>query len=56
MTEQDDLERRSRLVRLAYRVLGGMDLPPPELSDKDILVAMAREALKKASEITEPPK
>jgi hypothetical protein len=47
MTEQDGLERRTRLVRLAYRVIGGMDLPPPDLSDKDILLAVASEALKK---------
>jgi hypothetical protein len=47
---KDDFERRARLVVLAYSVLGGMKAPPANLSDKEVLMAIAREARKKATE------
>lgn len=53
---QNDMERRSRLVMLAYLVIGSMDLPPPGLSDKEVLMTMASTALKKAAEAVGPPK
>jgi hypothetical protein len=47
----DEFERRSRLVVLAYSVLGAMDLPTPETSDREILSAMADLALQKAAQL-----
>jgi hypothetical protein len=47
----DEFERRSRLVVLAYSVLGAMDLPTPETSDREILSAMADVALQKAAQL-----
>jgi hypothetical protein len=47
----DEFERRSRLVVLAYSVLGAMDLPTPETSDREILSAMADVALQKAAQV-----
>ena len=52
MTEvdKDYLERKARLVMLAYRVLYKTDLPPDDISDKDVLLAIASEAVKMAAE------
>lgn len=52
----DNFERRSRLVILAYRVINGMAPPPEGLSDRDVLLAIASEALKRAAEDIGPPK
>jgi hypothetical protein len=46
----DDLERRSRLVTLAYAIIGDMPPPPDGLSDKEVFLALASAALKKAAE------
>ena len=37
----DSLERRSRLVSLAYQVLGAIDLPPLDASEGEVLTALA---------------
>jgi hypothetical protein len=37
----DTVERKSRLVSLAYQVLGAMDLPPLDASDGEVLSALA---------------
>ena len=52
----DYFERRARLVNLAYSVLGGMDPPPENLSDREVLLALASEALKLAATTTGPRK
>jgi hypothetical protein len=38
---QDTVERRSRLVSLAYEVLGTIDLPPLDASEGEVLAALA---------------
>ena len=38
---QDTVERRSRLVSLAYKVLGTIDLPPLDASEGEVLAALA---------------
>ena len=55
--DKDYLERKARLVMLAYRVLYKMDLPPDDISDKDVLLAVASEAVKMAAEtvVDTPP-
>ena len=53
---KDVFERRARLVMLAYAVLGGMDPPPENLSDKEIFLTIASEALRQAASATGPPK
>jgi hypothetical protein len=56
MVMPDDFERRSRLVNLAYEVIGDMPLPPITLSDKEVLLALASAALRKAAEaVTDTP-
>ena len=37
----DTVERKSRLVSLAYQVLGTMDLPPLDASEGEVLAALA---------------
>jgi len=37
----DIVERMSRLVSLAYQVLGAMDLPPLDASEGEVLAALA---------------
>jgi hypothetical protein len=37
----DTVERKSRLVSLAYQVLGAMDLPPLDASEGEVLSALA---------------
>jgi hypothetical protein len=37
----DTVERKSRLVSLAYKVLGAMDLPPLDATEGEILSALA---------------
>ena len=37
----DTYERKSRLVALAYQVLGTMDLPPLDASEGEMLAAIA---------------
>ena len=37
----DTVERRSRLVSLAYKVLGTIDLPPVDASEGEMLAALA---------------
>lgn len=49
----DIFERRSRAVMLAYRIIKSTDLPPPDASDKEFLLALVRGGIaevKKASE------
>lgn len=36
----DAIERKSRLVSVAYEVLGNMDLPPLEASEGEMLAAL----------------
>jgi hypothetical protein len=42
------VERRSRLVSLAYDVLGTIDLPPVDASEGEVLVALASAFHRKA--------
>jgi hypothetical protein len=37
----DTIERKSRLVALAYEVLGTIDPPPSDASDGEVLAALA---------------
>jgi hypothetical protein len=37
----DTVERKSRLVSLAYQVLGTIDLPPLDASEGEVLAALA---------------
>jgi hypothetical protein len=37
----DIVERKSRLVCLAYQVLGAIDLPPLDASEGEVLAALA---------------
>jgi hypothetical protein len=45
---QDLVERRSRLVSLAYEVLGTIDLPPVDASEGEVLAALASAFHRKA--------
>jgi hypothetical protein len=38
---RDLVERRSRLVSLAYEVLETIDLPSPDASEREVLAALA---------------
>ena len=42
------VERRSRLVSLVYHVLGTLELPPPEASEREVLAALANAFHRKA--------
>jgi hypothetical protein len=44
----DTVERRSRLVSLAYRVLGTMEPPPLDASEGEVLAALASAFHRKA--------
>jgi hypothetical protein len=44
----DTIERRSRLVTLAYQVLGTIDLPPLDASESEVLAALATAFHRKA--------
>jgi hypothetical protein len=44
----DTVERRSRLVTLAYQVLGTIDLPPIDASEGEVLAALATAFHRKA--------
>jgi hypothetical protein len=44
----DTVERRSRLVALAYQVLGTIDLPPIDASEGEVLAALATAFHRKA--------
>jgi hypothetical protein len=44
----DTVERRSRLVSLAYQVLGTIDLPPLAASEGEVLAALASAFHRKA--------
>ena len=46
----DTIERKSRLVALAYEVLGTIDLPPSDASDGEVLAALASAFHRKAWE------
>jgi hypothetical protein len=37
----DTVERKSRLISLAYQVLGTIDLPPLDASEGEVLAALA---------------
>jgi hypothetical protein len=45
---QDTVERKSRLVSLAYEVLETIDLPPPNASESEVLAALASAFHRKA--------
>ena len=44
----DTVERKSRLVSLAYQVLGAMELPPLDASEGEVLTALASAFHRKA--------
>lgn len=44
----DTIERRSRLVTIAYQVLGTIDLPPTDASEGEVLAALATAFHRKA--------
>ena len=44
----DTIERKSRLVALAYEVLGTIDLPPSDASEGEVLAALASAFHRKA--------
>jgi hypothetical protein len=44
----DTVERRSRLVTLAYQVLGTIDLPPIDASEGEVFAALATAFHRKA--------
>jgi hypothetical protein len=56
----DTVERKSRLVSLAYQVLGTMDLPPLDASEGEVLAALAsafhRKALVAVETGAQPPR
>lgn len=49
----DIFELRARAVVLAYRVIKSMELPPAELTDKEVLLSFVRAGIAEARKISE---